>query len=68
MKHGKIEKGLKCHGWVMGYGWGLHGRTWKMGAWGRNIALEMLHVLVLICFGGSGCLGIETHVELPAET
>jgi hypothetical protein len=32
MKHGKIAKGLKHHGWVMGHGWGLHGGTWKMGA------------------------------------
>jgi len=44
MKHGKIAKGLKRHGWVMGHGWGLHGRTWKMGAWGRNIAPKTLHV------------------------
>ncbi len=46
MKHGKIAKGLKRHGWVMGHGWGLHGGTWKMGGWGQNIALEMLHVSV----------------------
>jgi hypothetical protein len=29
----------------MGHGWGLHGGTWKMSAWGQNINLEMLHVL-----------------------
>jgi len=34
MKHGKVAKGLKRHGWVMGHGWGSHGGTWKMGAWG----------------------------------
>ncbi len=22
MKCKKVEKGLKCHGWVMGHGWG----------------------------------------------
>ncbi len=27
----------------MGHGWGLHGGTWNMGAWGQNIALKMLH-------------------------
>jgi len=26
--------------------WGMHGGTWKMDEWGRNIAPEMLHVLV----------------------
>jgi len=26
----------------MGHGWGLHGGTWKMGAWGRNITIETL--------------------------
>jgi hypothetical protein len=46
MKHGKIKKGLKCHGWVMGHAWGSHGGTWKMDGWGQNIALEMLHVSV----------------------
>ncbi len=45
MKHGKVEKGLKHYGWVMGHGWGLHGGTWKMGTWGRHIVLETLHVL-----------------------
>jgi hypothetical protein len=30
----------------MGYAWGSHGGTWKMDGWGRNVALEMLHVLV----------------------
>ncbi len=44
MKCGKVEKGLNCHGWVMGHGWGSHGGTSKMGEWGRNTALEMLHV------------------------
>jgi hypothetical protein len=34
MKCQKVEKGLKRHGWVMGHGWGFHGGTWKMGAWG----------------------------------
>jgi hypothetical protein len=42
----KLKKGLKCHGWVMGHGWGLHRRTWKMGGWGRNIAPKTLHVLM----------------------
>jgi hypothetical protein len=28
----------------MGHGWGLHGGTWKMGTWGRNITPETLHV------------------------
>jgi hypothetical protein len=41
-----LKKGLKHHGWVMGHGWGSHGGTWKMGGWGRNIALETLHVPV----------------------
>jgi len=27
-----------------------------MGTWGQNIALEMLHVSVGICFEGSSCL------------
>jgi hypothetical protein len=40
MESRKVEKNLKHHGW------GLHGGTWKMGGWGRNIALEMLHVSV----------------------
>jgi len=35
-----------------------------MGAWGQNIALEMLHVLVGICFEGLGYLSIEMHVGL----
>ncbi len=26
--------------------WMGHGGTWRMDEWGRNIALEMLHVLV----------------------
>jgi hypothetical protein len=46
-KHGndaKLKKGLKHHGWVTWHGWGLHGGTWKMGGWGRNIAPKMLHV------------------------
>jgi hypothetical protein len=30
----RLKKGLKCHGWVMGHGWGSHGGTWKMGCWG----------------------------------
>jgi hypothetical protein len=30
----KLKKSLKCHGWVMGHGWG------------QNITLETLHVLV----------------------
>ncbi len=34
MKSGKVEKGFKHHGWVMGHGWGTHGGTWKMGTWG----------------------------------
>jgi hypothetical protein len=34
----KLKKGLKHHGWVMGYGWGSNGGTWKMGGWDRNIA------------------------------
>jgi len=38
MKCGKVEKGLKHHGW------GSHGGTWKMGAWGRNIVPKTLHV------------------------
>jgi hypothetical protein len=42
----KLNKNLNCHGWVMGHGWGSHGRTWKMGGWGQNIILETLHVLV----------------------
>jgi hypothetical protein len=29
----------------MGHGWGSHGGTWKMSAWGQNINPEMLHVL-----------------------
>jgi hypothetical protein len=28
----------------MGHGWGSHGGTWKMGAWGQNIAPKTLHV------------------------
>jgi hypothetical protein len=52
----------------MGHGWGLHGGTWKMGAWGQNITIEKLHVSMGICFGGLGCLGIETCVGLPAKT
>jgi hypothetical protein len=52
----------------MGHGWGSHGGTWKMGAWGQNIALETLHVLAKICFEGLGCLGIEMCVRPPAET
>jgi hypothetical protein len=39
-------KGLKCHGW------GLHGGTWKMGAWGWNIVFETFHVLVGDMFQG----------------
>jgi len=64
----EVEKGLKHHGWVMGHGWGSHGETWKMGTWGRNIALETLHVLVSGMFHFLGCLGIETHVKLLAKT
>ncbi len=30
----------------MGHGWGSHGGTWKFDRWGRNVAPEMLHVLV----------------------
>jgi hypothetical protein len=45
----------------MGHGWGLHGGTWKMGTWGPNIALKMLHVLLGICFRGLSCPCIETH-------
>jgi hypothetical protein len=40
----KLKKCLKCHGWVMGHGWGSHEKTWKMGGWARNIALKTLHV------------------------
>jgi hypothetical protein len=64
----EVEKNLKHHGWVMGHGWGSHGGTWKMGAWGWNIAPETLHVLAGICFGGLGCLGIETHVQPLTKT
>jgi hypothetical protein len=28
-----LKKGLKCHGWFMGHGWGSRGGTWKMGVW-----------------------------------
>ncbi len=42
----KFLKGLKCHGWVMGHAWGLHGGTWKMDGWGRNIAPKTCNVLV----------------------
>jgi hypothetical protein len=35
----------------MGHGWGLHGGTWKMGRWGRNILPETLHVLVGYVYG-----------------
>jgi hypothetical protein len=40
----KLKKGLNFHGWVMGHGWGLHGGTWKMGGWDRNIAFETCNV------------------------
>jgi hypothetical protein len=36
----------------MGYGWGLHEGTWKMGTWGQNIVLETLHFLVGDMFWG----------------
>jgi hypothetical protein len=62
MESRKVEKNLKHHGW------GLHGGTWKMGGWGRNIALEMLTCFGGKCFGGLGCLGIKTRVGLPIET
>jgi hypothetical protein len=52
LKCGKVEKGLKCHGSIMGHGWGLHMGTWKMGAWGQNIAPKILHVLVGNMFQG----------------
>jgi hypothetical protein len=52
----------------MGHGWGSHGGTWSMGTWGQNIVIEMLHVLVGICFRGLGCPNIETHAESPIET
>jgi hypothetical protein len=55
----RLKKGLKRHGWVMGHGWRLHGGTWKMGRWGRNIATQMLHVSVGGKFQGS-CM--EAHV------
>jgi hypothetical protein len=58
MKHGKVEKGLK------------HGRNMEDGCmgWGQNIALEMLHVLLGICFEGSSCLAIETRAKPLVET
>jgi hypothetical protein len=46
----------------MGHGWGSHGGTWNMGTF-----IEMLHVLVGICFRGLGCPSIETHAESPIE-
>jgi hypothetical protein len=52
----------------MGHGWGSYGETWKMGTWGWNIALETIHVLMGIGFGGSDCLGIEMRVTLLVET
>jgi hypothetical protein len=52
MESRKVEIFLKHHGWVMGHGWGLHGGTWKMGGWGQNIALEMLHVFRWEMFWG----------------
>jgi hypothetical protein len=45
-KRGKVEKGLKCHGWVMDESWGLYWGTWKMGGWGWNITPQTLHILV----------------------
>jgi hypothetical protein len=39
-----------------------------MRAWGQNITIDMLYVLMGICFGGLGCLGIEMCVGLPAKT
>jgi hypothetical protein len=30
----KLKKGLKCHGWVMGHGWGLHG---EHGRWADEV-------------------------------
>jgi hypothetical protein len=68
MKCGKVEKGLKCHGWVMGHGWESHGGTWMMGAWGRNIAPESLHVLVGGMFRGLSYPSIETCVGPPVGT
>jgi hypothetical protein len=52
----------------MRHGWGSHGGTWKMGAWGQNIPLESLHVLVGNMFWGLSCRGIKTCVGLPIET
>jgi len=52
----------------MEHGWGSHGGTWKMGAWGQNIALENLHVLAGICFGGLGCPSIIMRVGPPTKT
>jgi hypothetical protein len=46
----------------MGHGWGSHGRTWKIGAWGQNIALKTLHVSMGICFRVSSCSNIEMCV------
>jgi hypothetical protein len=39
-----------------------------MGAWGRNIAVETLHVSTEICLKGSNCSSIKTRARLPVET
>jgi hypothetical protein len=51
----------------MGHVWGLHGGTWKMGAWGWNIAPKSLH-LVGDTFQGLSYPDIETHLGPPVET
>jgi hypothetical protein len=52
----------------MGHEWGLHGRTWKMGAWGQNMAPKTLHVLVGIWFGGLSYPNIEMRVKSLVKT
>jgi len=29
-----VGKGVRCYGWAVGHGWGLHGAH---GAWGHSI-------------------------------
>jgi hypothetical protein len=59
----KLKNNLKCHGWAMGHGWGSHGGTSQPKHNSRNITC-----FGGICFGGSNCPGIKTHIGLPIET
>jgi hypothetical protein len=58
----EVEKGLECHGWVMGHAWGSHGEH------GRWVIGPKHYMFWWDMFQGSSCPAIKMHAGPPAKT